>query len=328
MSGDKFTVGAIGVGAVGSVITACLAKAGARIVAADLPHRIPQLNKNGLQMQWADELFEYPADVVESIRDIANAKPDCVLVATKAVALKKIMPDVVEAAANDCLVVSVHNGIDTEDEIAKHIPPKNVARMVVNFAGAINAEGFAKVVWFNPPNFFGRLEDGDDPRLARIIEMLNSVELTSELVDTITIKKKAFLKTILNSGLMPLCAVLKLTMRQAMQGAATRRLVEDLIHEGLAAAGKLGYDYGEGIFDMCMGYLDRGGDHYPSMCVDLECRMATEIDFINGKILELGNKFDGLSLEVNRVLVSLLMAEEVKIGARAPDDIPDYLLSS
>jgi ketopantoate reductase len=148
--------------------------------------------------------------------------------------------------------------------------------MVVNFAGAINAEGFAKVVWFNPPNFFGLLESGDDPRLAKIIDMLNSVELTSEQVDTRTIKKKAFLKTILNSGLMPLCAVLKLTMKQAMEGPVTRKLVEGLLREGLAVADKLGYDYGDGIFDMCMGYLDRGGDHYPSMCVDLECRMATE----------------------------------------------------
>lgn len=326
MAGDKFTVGAVGVGAVGSVVATCLSKAGARIIATDLPHRIPQLNANGLQMQWADELFEYPVDVAESIRSIADAKPDVVLVATKAVALKRIMSDVVEAAGEDCLIVSVHNGIDTEDEIAKHVPSKNVARMVVNFAGALNDEGFAKVVWFNPPNFFGLLEGDDDPRLTKIIDMLNSVEMISEQVDTQTIKKKAFLKTILNSGLMPLCAVLKLTMKEAMEGPATRKLVEDLMHEGLAVAGKLGYDYGDGVFDMCMGYLDRGGDHYPSMCVDLECKKATEIDFINGKILELGRKFEDLNLDVNRVLVSLLMAEEIKVGARAPDDIPDYLL--
>jgi 2-dehydropantoate 2-reductase len=147
-------------------------------------------------------------------------------------------------------------------------------------------------------------------------------------VDTVTIKKKAFLKTILNSGLMPLCAVLKLTMKQAMQARATRRLVEDLLREGIAVAGRLGYDYGEGIFETCMGYLDKGGDHYPSMCVDLECRVPTEIDFINGKIVEIGRRFDDLDLEVNRVLVTLLMMEEVKVGARARTDFPDYLLSS
>ena len=54
MSGNNFTVGAVGVGAVGSVVAACLAKAGVRIVTADLPHRVSQLTQNGLQVQWAD----------------------------------------------------------------------------------------------------------------------------------------------------------------------------------------------------------------------------------------------------------------------------------
>ncbi|MEJ2720714.1 MAG: 2-dehydropantoate 2-reductase [bacterium] len=327
MARERFAVGAVGVGAVGSVVAACLAKAGAHVIAADLPHRLPQLKKNGLQVKWGEELLEQEIAAADSIRDLAGAAPDCVLVATKAVALKKIMPEVVEAVGRDCLVVSVHNGIDTEDEIAKYVPAGNVARMVVNFAGAIDAEGFVNVIWFNPPNFFGLLEAHDDPRLTRIIDMLNSVGMISEHVDTLTIKKKAFLKTILNSGLMPLCAILKLTMRQAMQGRATRKLVEDLIHEGIAVAGKLGYDYGDGIFETCMGYLDKGGDHHPSMSVDLECRVPTEIDFINGRILELGRGFDDLSLEVNRVLVSMLMTLEVRVGARAPDDFPDYLLN-
>ncbi|UCG51751.1 MAG: ketopantoate reductase family protein [Candidatus Latescibacterota bacterium] len=328
MMGEKLTVGAIGVGAVGSILAACLAKAGAHVVAADLPHRIAQLKKNGLQVQWDKERLEYTVDVAKTIRSIAEKRPDCIFVATKAVALRKIMPDVAEAAGEDCLVISVHNGINTEDEVARYVAPRNVARMVVNYAGNIDDKGLVRVGWFNPPNFFGLLEDHEEPRLTRLIEMLNSVGLTSEFVDPVTIKMRAFLKTILNSALMPLCAVMNLTMKQAMEGAATRPLVEDLLREGLSVAGRLGYDYGEGIFEKCMGYLDKGGDHYPSMCGDLQHRVPTEIDFINGKILELGQRFDDLDLGVNRVMISMLMTEEVKVGVRKPNEFPDYLVGS
>ena len=327
MAGEKFTVGAVGVGSVGSVLAACLAKAGAEIIAADIPQRISQLRDNGLQVQWDEELLEYRIDAADSIQAIAEARPDCIFVATKAVALKRIMPDVARAAGDDCLVISVQNGIGTEDEIARHIPPRNVCRMVVNYASNIGADGLAPVNWFNPPNFFGLVEEHEDPRLARLLEMLNSAGLTSERVDPVTIKKKAFFKTILNSALLPLCAVMGLTMKQAMEGRATRRLAGDLIREGLSVAARLGYDYGGNTYEMCMGYLDKGGDHHPSMTSDIRAKAPTEIDFINGKILEIGRSFEGLGLEVNRIMVSLLMTEEVRIGVRKPDEFPDYLVN-
>ncbi|NIO28385.1 MAG: hypothetical protein GTO29_07530 [Candidatus Latescibacteria bacterium] len=327
MSGDKITVGTIGLGPVGAVVGACLAKAGAEIVATDLPHRISQLEKSGIQVYWDNELLQYAVRTADSIRAMADARPYCMIIATKASILKQIMPEVAEAAGDHCLVISTQNGIGTEDEIARYVPPENVCRMVVNFAGGIDAQGVVRVGWFNPPNCFGLIEEREEPRLTTIIDMLNSAGLTSELVSPFTIKKKAFLKTVLNASLLPLCAVMELTMKQAMQGKATRPLVEKLVREGLSVAERLEYDYGEDIFEQCMGYLDKGGDHHPSMTVDLQCKLPTEIDFINGKILEIGHSFGDLDLETHRFFVSLLMTAEVKNGTREPDDFPEYLLN-
>ena len=89
---------------------------------------------------------------------------------------------------------------------------------------------------------------------------------------------------------------------------------------------RLGYDYGEGIFEKCMAYLDKGGPHHPSMTVDMRNNRPTEIDFINGRILEVGVGFEDIELEVNRVMVSLIMTMEVMNGTRKPEDIPDYVL--
>ena len=109
-------------------------------------------------------------------------------------------------------------------------------------------------------------EEGVDERLKIFVEALNESGLTSEIVDSTTIKKKAFLKAVLNSALMPICGVMDLTMKQAMANKATRKLAEDLLREGFAVGSKLGYDYGADIMETSIGYLDTGGDHHPSLC--------------------------------------------------------------
>jgi len=326
MPGDKLKVGAIGVGPVGTILATCLAEAGANISVADVPPRIDQVKHSGLHVRWAGREYRHPVTRAGSVASLADARPDCIFISTKACLLRRIMPEVAQVAGNRSLVISVQNGIGTEDEIAGHIPPENVCRMVVNYAGGIDENGIVSVNWFNPPNFFGLLTDHEDPRLFIFIELLNTVGLTSELVDPVTIKKKAFLKTILNSALMPVCAVMGLTMTEALQGKATRRLAEDLLIEGLSVAERMGYYYGDDILEKCMGYLSKGGDHHPSMSIDLKCRRPTEIDFINGRILKLGASFPDLDLHVNRILVSLVITQEVRNGTRGPDDFPDYLL--
>ena len=259
------TIGAIGVGPAGSIFAACLAEAGARVVATDLPFRIEQIRANGLQIYWGDRHIQQRIETVDSIKALCDADPDCIFISTKASILDKLLPDIANVAGDTCLVLSVQNGIGTENEIAKSVPPKNVCRMVINYAGGNDDEGNTKVAWFNPPNFLGFHEDREDPRLTMMVDMLNSVGLTSELVDSKTVKKRAFLKTVLNAALMPICAVMNLTMSEAMNGIVTRKLAEDVLKECLEVGMKLGYDYGPDILDTCMDYLDKGGNHHPSM---------------------------------------------------------------
>ncbi|MFH1676591.1 MAG: ketopantoate reductase family protein [bacterium] len=325
MPGEKLTVGAIGVGPVGTILATCLAEAGAEICVADVPPRIDQIKQSGLQIHWDGRDYRHAVSKTGPIGSLAEWEPDIIFISTKACLLKKIMPQVAQVASDRSLVLSIQNGIGTEDKIAEHVPRENVGRMVVNYAGGIDENGIVNVNCFNPPNFFGLLTDHEDPRLFIFIEMLNTSGLTSELVDPLTIKKKAFLKTILNSALMPVCAIMGITMSEAMQGRLTRRLAEDLLTEGFSVAERMGYFYGDDIREKCLGYLNKGGNHHPSMSIDLKCKRPTEIDFINGKILNIGASFGDLDLPVNRTLVSLVMTQEVRNGTREPDDFPDHL---
>jgi ketopantoate reductase len=114
-------------------------------------------------------------------------------------------------------------------------------------------------------------------------------------------------------------------MKEAMTCNIIRGYAGELVREGLEVAVRLGYDYGENCWDDCMKYLDKGGDHYPSMWWDLQDKRPTEIGFLNGKILEIGRQFDDLDLKINRIFVSLVVSREIKNGSRNAEDVPHYL---
>ena len=95
--------------------------------------------------------------------------------------------------------------------------------------------------------------------------------------------------------------------------------------QGLAVAARRGHKYPVDTWEKCMGYLDKGGSHHPSMSIDIMNKRPTEIDYINGKILERGQMYDDLNLEVNRVLTSLLMYLEVRNGTRKSDEFPNHI---
>ena len=129
----------------------------------------------------------------------------------------------------------------------------------------------------------------------------------------------------INSALNALCASNGITMRQAMTYPHTRNLARMLIREGLTVATAVGYTYGENAMEVCMKYLDEGGDHLPSMWTDLKNGTRTEIEYINGKIVKLATMFKDMDVDANIFFTSAIVTQEIKTGVRAPDDVPTYL---
>ncbi|MBK9283007.1 MAG: hypothetical protein IPM51_01665 [Sphingobacteriaceae bacterium] len=97
-------------------------------------------------------------------------------------------------------------------------------------------------------------------------------------------------KTILNASLSPLCGVSRLTMAEAMADKDTVELIEQIITEGILVAESEKIRFPDDFLRNCMRYLKKGGDHFPSLAVDLIANRPTEIDYFNGKIVEYGRK--------------------------------------
>ena len=88
-----------------------------------------------------------------------------------------------------------------------------------------------------------------------------------------------------------------------MEFEPSRELTEQVLVEGLEVAKADGYEFGENALKEFLGYLETGGSHEPSMLVDVKSDKRTEIDWINGKIVEYGEKY-GIETPYNKVLTA------------------------
>ena len=328
--GKEISIGVIGAGAIGSILSAHLIKAGREVILIESSPRGKEIRKNGLSITGITQIHEKPKAVLESVEKLESHPVKILFICTKTTALKDLLPALKQHLKQRTIIVSFQNGIDVEDEIAHQLPDHGVVRAIVNFAGAVSRQnGATQMAWFNPPNFIGAFNDQTQAAIAEdlqnIADCLDQSGLKTQKVSRHEMKKKAFLKAILNSALSPLCAVSGITMRHAMTYPHTNALVTRVLREGLAVAFALGYKYESDIENICMQYLQNGGDHHPSMWMDLQNKTRTEIEYINGKIIEIAAQYSELDVSANIFLTTMILTEEIKSGARHPDDIPEYL---
>ncbi|MCU0724706.1 MAG: 2-dehydropantoate 2-reductase [Planctomycetes bacterium] len=327
MNPSDTPIAVVGAGTVGSILIGHLLKAGYDdIYILDVPKRIEQIREKGILLGKDESIAVNPGGLVTDFRELEGKPIRTIIVSTKATDLPKVCPGLQKIHRPGTWVVSFQNGIGTENYIGKYVDPMWVARATVNYAGVRNEDsGDIAMSWFHPPNFIGPWQVQDIAPLERFAALLTEVGLESRAVARDEMKRMVFFKAILNAALNALCATTGLTMSQAMEMKHTRLFARQLLQEGLTVGVQMGYHYGEDVLETCIGYLNKGGNHFPSMWNDLQRNRRTEIDFINGKIVKLGMMFRHVSVDLNMFFTTMVMTREILSGVRTIEEVPDYL---
>jgi len=314
---DKYRFGIVGVGPVGSIMAAHLAKAGHNVTLVDiLRAHMDEIKTNGLSITGFKEM-NVPfsrANLCYGIDEMSGKDVDVVFISVKASVLPQILPILKQVAKPGMTFISLQNGLDNEDLIADVFGKENTLRIVVNYAGNLIDNGKVRMSFFNAPNYIGMIDPAAEKKARTLAEVITAADL--ETAFTSDIRKYEWEKIILNAALSPVCALTRRTMKQMMEFEDTRGLAEAVLREGIEVAEANGIYFESGFLEHCMGYLDKAGHHRTSMHVDIEKKNPTEIDFINDKIVKYG-KAKGIPTPYNSTIVSLIRGTELPeyIGA-------------
>lgn len=286
---NKLCIGIVGLGPVGSTLAVHLIKAGAHVIGCDIdPKKVDEIKKSGIQLKHTIREVAKMPDVCYSVQELAIYDLDLVIISTKTPSLKKVTNLLKEIATDKMFIMCAQNGIDNELTPSRIFGEERVLRMVINYAGNMVTRNTVHVSFFNPPNYIAALMPQGEKLAKQICDMLNSTGLNSEIPEDI--QDFVWEKAILNAALSAICAITRRTMKDVLDFPQTLDLVEAIIDESVRVAEKEGIDLGKKFRRFCIRYLKNAGHHRPSMLTDLEEGRHTEIDWLNGKIVDYGKK--------------------------------------
>ena len=301
----------VGCGAVGSLFAAHLAQLDdVEVWAYDLDRdHVEAINERGLRLSGAGELVGR----LRATTDPDDLPPcDFGIVATKSLHTATAIAATAPAFANGA-VCSVQNGLGNEEAVAEHVG--EVIRGTTFPAGHLLEPGH--VSWDTKGDtWIGPFEPSPAPvaKVERLAERLTRAGMNTVALNDA--RGAQWTKVIFNAATNPIGALTGLTHGQVCEHEPSRRLVSGLVAEALAVAGAEGIRLDSDPEEMIDHAARVAYDHKASMLQDVEARRRTEVDSLNGAIVELGER-DGVPTPLNRAIWALVRALEDSWERRA-----------
>ena len=295
----------VGCGAVGSLFAAHLArKAEAEVWAYDVwKEHIDAIRKDGLRLSGA---ADFTARLNATCDSGEIPRCDYGIVATKAIHTRSAIAEVAHAFDETSAVCSVQNGVGNEEIIAEHV--KYVIRGTTFPAGHAISPGH---IGFDikGDTWIGPFEPTNTP-MARVEELARLV--TQSGMNVIPLKDARgaqWTKLIFNAATNPVGALTLLHHGAATRFGPTGQLSSDLIAEGETVAKALGIELHGDPRALVQKGANAPGKHRASMLQDVLAQRQTEVDFMNGAIVEWGKK-TGVPTPLNRAFWELIKGLE------------------
>ena len=295
----------IGCGAVGSLFAAHLARAAeAEIFAYDLAREhVDAIQRNGLRLSGA---ADFTAKLTATTDPKGLPRCDYGIVATKSIHTRSAIEQVAHLFDDRSAVCSVQNGVGNEEILAERV--KYVIRGTTFPAGHILEPGHAGYD-IQGDTWIGPFEPTQTPMT--MVEELAGL-LTRAGMNTIALadaRGAQWTKLIFNAGTNPVGALTGLHHGAATFFRPTGELFEALIDEGLAVARALGIELHNDPKALVLKAANAPGKHKASMLQDVLAHRQTEVDFMNGAIVQWGEKL-GVPTPLNRAVWALVKGLE------------------
>ncbi len=299
----------LGAGAMGCLYGAALHRAGCEVVLVDVsqPH-IDAINAHGLELETRAGVEHLP---IPARRPEEVSEPvDLVVVFTKTFHTDQALSGIRAAIGPSTWLLSLQNGLGNDRRLAEHAAEDRIligsSSMPSDLVGPgkvrSHGDGGSKLY----PAF------GGDPAFARqICDLLGQGGLSAELEPQI--HAAIWSKAIFNATMNPLCALTRRTPGFLGAHPESRAMITAAVEEGVAVANASGVAVaGQPIHDLTEVSMTDHANHEASMLQDVKAGRRTEVDAINGAIVEAG-RAAGVAAPVLETLWRLVKLEEAKL---------------
>ena len=301
----------LGAGAMGCLFGGAFHRAGHAVTLVDVnAAHVDAINADGLELDTRAgvEHLPIPALLPADISELA----DLIVVFTKTFHTVGALEGISAAIGPDTHLLSLQNGLGNDRKLAGFVPDAQVmvgasmlpSDMVGPGKVRSHGTGYSRLY----PAF-----GGEPAFAASVAEALTEGGLPAQLDPEI--HAAIWSKAIFNAVMNPLCALTLRTPGFLGAHGESRALITAAVNEGVAAAHASGIMIDPApIHALTETSMTDHADHEASMLQDVKAGRRTEVDAINGAIVEAARAV-GVAVPVLETLWRLVKLEEAKLSA-------------
>jgi len=264
---------------------------------------VDRLNEEGLTIESEDG--ETTDIAVEATTDASEVGPvDFAIVFVKSHQTEAALAEHAACIGPETDLLSLQNGLRHYDRLLD-VVGEDRAFAGVTYQGAVAEEpGYVRVTSGGPSTFGGT----NDAGARRIEAALEDAGFPVELVDD----PRAYIwaKQLMSLPIKPLAALTHLSNGELVATPETRELMEQIVAEAEAVAECRGIDIPmDDPMEEVVTTCEESHSHYSSMLQDVRAERKTEIDDVNGAIVDIAHE-EGVDVPVNELATNLVRALE------------------
>lgn len=308
----------IGSGAVGIGLAASMLSQGANISLYARGETAKAIKENGIKRVGLFTHYSFGNDevnVYEKYSQMPEDAFDYVFITSKTTAnddISKKLNEYREILKDNFKIIIFQNGFGNDEPYLRYFSHEEVfsARVITGFARP--KRHVSEVTVYTEPILIGSLQKQDPKDLQIIADMITSSGINCEI--TYEVDKYLWAKMLYNCALNPLGAILNVNYGKLTENEYSKEIMNSIIDEIFAVIKASGYEtlwenpdeYRELFYKKLVPDTYQ---HYSSTHQDIQRKIKTEIDSLNGKVIELGeiNKID---VSTNEIIYNLIKSIE------------------
>ena len=303
----------VGTGAMGSVYAAHFGKAGHEVWAIDVwQAHLDAIERGGLAVSGASGSF-----VVENLHTgrtpAAAGVSDIWIVATKAADVEAVAAAIAPQLQPDSIVMAFQNGLGSGERVARHVPAEQVVVGIAEGFGAsipepghVHHEGMRLIR-------IGELQGGLTERVRRLEATWRAAGFNVRAFEDVHLM--IWEKFLCNVTLSAPCAAFDVTVEELMTNPEAWAVALGCMLEAHRVAVAEGIEF---PFADPVRYVTEFAatipNASPSLRLDLLARRRSEIDVINGQVVELSREL-GFEAPYNQTLCAIVRERESHFDA-------------
>lgn len=302
-------IGVMGTGGVGGYFGAILARAGVDIhFVARGKHR-QAIQEEGLQVISSQGNFRVMVHATSEPEDIGPV--DLLLFCVKAYDTMDAMRVIGPMIEEDTMILSLQNGIDNNAKLSELYDATRVLGGTTYIESSIASPGVIAHSGRPGRIIFGELTGERTPRAEKVLQVFQKGGIDTEL--STEIENVLWQKFLFICGVHGVTTLPRASLGLALAFPETRDLMVGVMREVESLARAKGIHLPVDVVQKAVELAETYTRNFKcSMLRDLQWRRRTEVEALNGMVVQMGREF-GIETPLNQVITACLKLENYKI---------------